>query len=97
MRLVFPTTVTWRRKTGSDPYEGDTYQDQTIQVRWEADRALVRSPTGDEVVSEARVFTADPVATGDVLIGEDLRPWPVIGTSRIQDLHGRTSHYEVRL
>lgn len=89
--------VTWRRRTASDPYAGDSYAESQIKVRWETTRYLVRSREGAEVVSEALVITQAKVTDGDTLIDAAGREWPVISVGIVPDLGGHEHHREVRL
>ncbi|RJX18508.1 MAG: hypothetical protein C4570_06415 [Ammonifex sp.] len=67
---------------------------QTITVRWEAKRRIVRNRQGQEVVSEARVFCMEAVQPGDV-IEYGGRDWPVIAVSEVPGLNGIVRHREV--
>lgn len=92
-------SVTWKRKTGTDPYAGDTYSSSTIKVRWEFDRRMVRNSEGQEVVSEGMVFASptDAIGSDDLLVDDLGREWPVITVARIPGLDGGVHHLEVRL
>ena len=90
-------TAVWHSKTGSDPYEGDTYgPDALIKVRWEGNRKLVRNAQGEETVSEALVITKAAVQADDVLTF-DGRDWTAISVLVATNLDGSESHREVRL
>lgn len=90
--------ATWKRKTGNSGYGGDAiFADPVeIKVRWEGRRRLVRDKQGQEVVSEALVFCAEPVQPGDVLVWQE-REWPVIAVSESVGLDGRAQFLEVSL
>lgn len=91
-------TATWRRRTGQDGYGVPTFAaDASIACRWEWKRRLVRSLTGDEIVSEARVFTRDAVNAGDVLVDPAGRAWAVISASPQYGLDGSELFREVAL
>lgn len=98
MGAYLAQTATWRRRTGQDGYGVPTFAaDATITCRWEWKRRMVRSLTGDEIVSEARVFTRDAVNAGDVLVDPAGREWTVIGASPQYALNGSELFREVAL
>ena len=86
--------ATWHTVTGLNNYGEPETSSQTIPVRWEGKRRLVRDKEGREVISEARVFCLAAVKPGDMLT-YDGRKWPVISVSVIPDLSGSESHREV--
>lgn len=91
-------TATWRRRTGQDEYGQPSFAtDATIACRWEWKRRVVRSLAGDEVVSEARVFTRDTVLAGDVLVDPAGRAWTVITTSPQYALDGSELFREIAI
>jgi len=88
-------SVTWRHVTSRDEFSDPSYAaDQPIKVRWEAKRRLVRDGKGDQVVSEARVFTDAAVEPGDVLVYGG-REWPVIAVGQATGLDGSELFREV--
>lgn len=88
-------TAFWRHVTGRDDFNDPAYAaDQPITVRWEARRRLVRNAQGDQVVSEARVFTEASVEPGDVLVYGS-REWPVIAVGQVVGLDGAEIGREV--
>ncbi len=89
--------VGWKSKTGQNEYNEPIYASSvSINVRFEYKRRLVRNKQGQEVVSEARVFTEYPLKPDD-LITYDSRDWPVISVSNLADLDGQITGYEVSL
>lgn len=56
--MLLPHSITLRRYLGTGPY-GDMHDDPTLvhRVFVEDRRRLVRSPTGEEVISETTVHT----------------------------------------
>ncbi|MFY9189422.1 MAG: hypothetical protein WAO22_09245 [bacterium] len=86
----------WKRKTGSNEYGEPVTKQKSIKVRWEGKRRLVRDVSGQEVVSEARVFCTAPVQPGDLLEYAG-RKWPVITVASVPGLDGATNHREVAL
>lgn len=87
-------TATWKQATGLNEYGEPIITSQTIKVRWEGKRRLVRDKQGQEVVSEARVFCLEPVQPGDILMYNG-KEWPVIAVSEIPDLDGNIIYREV--
>lgn len=82
-------TITWKRRTGQNAYNEPTFApDASIKVRWEDKRRLVRSFTGEEVISEATIYTESLVEPNDVLIDPDGREWTVITKGKSPDLDG---------
>lgn len=91
-------TATWRRRTGQDQYGKPAFApDATVACRWEWKRRMVRSISGDEVVSEARVFTRAAVGAGDVLVDPAGRAWTVIAAGPQYALDGSELFREVAL
>jgi hypothetical protein len=61
-------TVFWSEKTGKNQYNEPEYAAPVaINGRFEYKRKLVRSTEGEQVVSEAQLFTAEKVKGGDKL------------------------------
>lgn len=89
-------TATWHYVTGQNSYGEPTFDSKAINVRWEGRRRLVRDVSGQEVVSEARVFCVEAIKPGDKL-ELDGREWPVIAVSTVPGLDGEINHYEVAL
>ncbi len=91
-------TTTWRRRAGQDAYGKPTFAaDETIACRWEWTRRMVRTLSGDEVVSEGRVFTRDVVNAGDMLVDPAGRAWTVIASSPQVALDGSELFREVAI
>lgn len=86
-------TATWKRVTGLNEYGEPITTCQTIRVRWEGKRRLVRDKQGQEVVSEARFFCLDPVQPGD-LIEFGGKEWTVITVYEVPDLDGNIIYLE---
>lgn len=91
-------SVTHRAADGTYTSEGQpNYDENTISVRWESKRQLVRNQAGAEVVSEALVLTETAVSVDDELSLDGSSFHRVISSSPITDLEGATVHYELRL
>lgn len=88
-------TAIWKRVTGRDVFGQPLIASTTsIPVRWEGKRRLVRNTEGEQVVSEARVYTTHPVQPGDILSFGG-RDWPVIAVAEVPTLNGTTLYREV--
>lgn len=87
-------TAVWKKVNGTNEYGEPVTTEQTIKVRWEGKRRLVRDTQGQQVVSEATVYCLEDVKPGDIMIW-DGRDWSVIAVSEFPDLYGRISHREV--
>lgn len=88
--------VTWKRKTGQNEYGEPMAQDSEITCRLEPRRRVVRSSTGQEVVSELALYTQAAVKPED-LIGIEGVDYPVIAVTIEYDLGGREAFREVAL
>lgn len=88
-------TMTVRRVTGrslsGDPILADAV---SVPCRFEFDRRLVRDATGQEVTSEATVFTVHDVGLDDRLLFGG-REYPVLAISRTPTITGETLFLEV--
>lgn len=79
--------ATWKRVTSINEYGEPTTANQTISVRWEGKRKLVRNRQGQEVVSETRFFCLEAVQPGDS-IEQGGREWLIIAVTEFMDLDG---------
>lgn len=84
----------WKGVEGRDAYGKPKTTSTPIKVRWEGKRRLVRNAQGQEVVSEARAFCAEPVQPGD-LINFNGKDWEVIAISEVPSLDGEVYFREV--
>lgn len=83
----------WLKPGGYGP-DGPIMDETPIKVRWEGKRRLVRDATGQQVVSEGRVYCREPVEPEHkIRFGE--REWPVITVSVMPGLDGKTMLREV--
>ncbi|MGB9613898.1 MAG: hypothetical protein ACPL3B_00120 [Fervidobacterium sp.] len=80
-------TAILKTATGFNEYGEPITDNKIIHIRWEGHRKLVRDNKGNEVVSEARFFTLEPIKPVDIVEygGEE---WTVITVSGIPDLDG---------
>lgn len=68
----------------------------TIDCRFEYRRKMVRNRQGQEVISEATMFTKSPVIPDDLIIF-DSRDWVVISVANEAGLDGTVLFYEVMM
>jgi hypothetical protein len=95
----FTQTATRKPFTGLDGFGDPQYgTTESIAVRWEWNRKLIRNAADDEVTSEALVMTEVAVAVGDILVHPDnSKEWPVISVKDARDHRGALHFYEARL
>ena len=94
--LYLNQTVTLKSKSSVNAYNESTYTSSTIKARFEYKRKMVRNRQGEEVISEASVYTTTQVKPDDV-INFDSVDWQVITVENCVDLNGNVNHYEVML
>ncbi|BBN97500.1 hypothetical protein [Sporolactobacillus terrae] len=81
------------RRTGVNQYNEPEYEQIPIKCRYEYTNRLVRDAQGEQVPSDARFFTTEPVKPGDrIVIGEEDRM--VITAGGQPDLSGGIEFYE---
>jgi hypothetical protein len=73
-----------------------TYTPNTIRGRLQYKRKLIRNTQGQEVVSEAQLFTEHAVSLDD-RVTIDGADWPVLDVQKTVDLDGAVQWYEVML
>ena len=80
-----------------DEFNQPTYAaDAVIQCRMEYTRKMVRSSTGQEVVSMATLFTTSKVRPDDVIVFDSVN-WTAIAVADECGLDGTIAFYEVNL
>lgn len=90
-------TAFWKAEVSVNEYNEPTYADPvTIDCRFEYKRRMVRNKQGQEVISEATMFTRSPVIPDD-LITFDSRDWVVISVAIEVRLDGTILFYEVMM
>ncbi len=80
-------TATWKTVTSVNEYNEPTFTSATIACRMEYKRQMVRDSQGQEVVSEATLYTLSAVKPGDV-ITYDSRDWSVLTVASEAQLDG---------
>lgn len=82
----------WKHVTGTDDYNQPTYEDKTIDCKFNEKLKLVRDKTGQQVVSQAQVFCKESVQVDDLIDGR-----VVLSVGSMDGLDGITEGYEVYL
>lgn len=88
--------ITLKSVTSVNEYNEPVFTTSTIKARFEYDRTMVKNEKGEEVVSEAMLFTTNTIKADDV-ISYDGKDFPIISVANIVGLEGNLSHYEARL
>lgn len=88
--------IALKSKTSVNDYNESFYDESIIKGRFEYSRKLVKNIQGDEVISEAILYTKTNVKTDDV-ITYDEKDWNVMNSKPQIDLFGNIIFYEVRL
>lgn len=88
-------SATLKRPTAMTAGGEQTFSTEFIKCRFEHHHRLIVNAKGEQVVSEARIFTRTEVRIGDV-IAYNGRDWPVMQIAEQYALAG-VSHYEVWL
>lgn len=78
-------------------YNESTYADPvSIPCRFEYKRRMVRNKQGQEVISEATMFTEKPVKPDDLITFDNI-DWVVITVANEVGLNGSVAFYEVMM
>lgn len=87
-------SATLYRRIGVNPYNEPQYAEPvTIKCRYEYKNRIVRNTQGEQVPSDARFFTVEPIKSGDrIVIGEEDRT--VITAGGQPGLSGKIEFYE---
>lgn len=88
--------ITLKTKGAVDAFNQPTYTTSTIKGRMQHKHTMARNTQGQEVLSEAQVFTKSVVIEGD-LIMDGLTYFPVITVENTVGLDGAVMWYEVYL
>ena len=89
-------SITLKTRSSVNSYNEATFSSSTIKGRFEYNSKYVRNATGEEIHSNATLYTESAVANGDV-ITYDGRDWPVITIIRNFNFDGSIEFYEVIL
>lgn len=90
----YNAAIILKRKTGTtDTGAAILSTGKSINVHLDYSRRIVLDAQGNEVVSEMQIMTADPIASGDVIVVDGrnctvLKAYPVFG------LRGKIMQYE---
>ena len=96
IRQYLNQTVTLKTKGAVNTYNEPTYSSSSIKARFEYKRKMVRTSTGEQLISEATCYTVTQVKPDDI-ISYDGIDWVVLTVSNEVDIFGNISHYEVML
>ena len=69
-------TVTWKSRSSVNAYNEPTYSSSSIKARFIYKRDIVRLATGEEVVSDAIIYTTSAIQEGDVIV-RDSKDWTI--------------------
>ena len=89
-------SITLKTRSSVNAYNEATYSSSTIKGRFEYNNKFVRNDKGEEIHSNATLYTEATVTNGDV-ITYDSRDWQVIDIVRNFNLDGAIEFYEVML
>lgn len=90
-------TVSHKAKASVNSYNEPTYSTAAdIKCRLEFKRKLVRDKHGQEVISEATLYTETAITPDDVITHSSI-DWTVIAVEAHADLGGTVQYYEVML
>lgn len=95
MENLLNQTAILKSKTGQSGYGTPTYAEGIpIRVRWEGYIEQMKDENGQEITSNARIFTTVPVKPDDILIYEG-EEWVVVKILSIPGIDGTIHHWEV--
>ncbi len=80
-------SATWKTVASVNEYNEPTFTNTTITCRMEYKRQMVRDAQGQEVVSEATLYTTSAVLPGDVITYSS-RDWSVLTVADEAELDG---------
>jgi len=80
-------SATWKSVASRNEYNEPTFTSTTITCRFEYKRKMLRGPEGEQVMSEAVLYTASAVLPGDVVTYSG-RDWPVLSVADEAQLDG---------
>lgn len=91
------TFCTWRPRMGKNEYGDPIWApSRDIKVRWENRERLIRTPTGEQVQSRARLFTAEEMRPGDQVVRGGIT-YTVLDVREASGLDGVPLWWEVYL
>jgi hypothetical protein len=89
-------SVTLKARTGQNQYNEPTYSSSTIKGRFIYKRELFRLENGEEVLSNAILYTMATVSEGDVIVS-DSKDWVVRSVYPAVKLNGIQGFTKVML
>ena len=94
VRKFLTSSVSVERRTGSDPYSGDTFAAPvSVAARWFDEARVVRGFDAREVLSNAHVSVVEPIGVGDRVTAPDGRAREVVMVRRNETTRGVFSHF----
>lgn len=95
MEHLLNQTVILKPKQGQSGYGTPIYSDgYPVAVRWEDSIQIIKNKEGEEVVSNAKIFTLTPMKIDDILVYNEIE-WPIIKVASIPGMDGSIHHWEV--
>jgi hypothetical protein len=85
--------VTHKAKSSVNEYNETTYTSSSIKARFQYKRQLVRDKKGEQVISEAEIYTETAINVDDV-ITFDSRDWTIRNVLNMYDLDGSILYYK---
>ncbi len=76
LSLYLNQDVTWKTRSSVDEYNQPTFSSSTIKGRFIYKRQMIRTTTGEEIQSNAILYTESAVEEGDVIVA-DSKDWRV--------------------
>lgn len=93
INLYCNQSIPLKTKTTVSKYNEPTYTSSTIKARFQYKRRMITTKNGQNIVSEAQLYTTSLIKEDD-LITYDGKDWPIVVVETIVGLNGATSHYE---
>lgn len=93
----FNQSASWKAVIETDQYNEPTYADPAdVDCRFEYKRKMVRNKEGQEVISEATLFTKSPIKPDDVITYDEI-DWTILAVANEVGLDGTVEFYEVNM
>ena len=86
-------SVTWKSRSSVNEYNEPTYSSSTISARFIYKRELARLASGEEITSNAIIYTKSAIEEGDTITA-DSKDWVIRFVYPWIDLNGATIGYK---
>ena len=86
-------SLTLKTKASVNEYNESVYTSSTIKARFQYERKLVRNENGENVFSNANIYTKASIKEDDVIVF-DGKEWTIMFVSNHYDLNGNLSFYK---